>query len=68
MYLLKMNKKITDSSLFIGQNYFNNNGVQPYLILQLLYYTLKRLGDTEKIASWKSQGLSAKKTYYSYHY
>ena len=24
----------------------------------MLYYNLKRLGDTEKIASWKSKGLS----------
>ena len=27
----------------------------------MLYYTLKRLGDTEKIVSWKSKGLSAEK-------
>ena len=27
----------------------------------MLYYTLKRLGDTEKFLSWKSKGLSAKK-------
>ena len=31
-----------DSSLFIGQNYFFNDGVQLYLIFQLLCYTLKR--------------------------
>ena len=50
-----------DSSLFISQSYFNNDGAQVYLILQSLYYTLKRLGDTEKVLSWKSEGLSAEK-------
>ena len=34
---------------------------QLYVILQTLYYTLKRLGNTEKILSWKSKGLSAEK-------
>ena len=37
------------SSLFIGQSYFFNDGAQLYLIFQMLYCTLKRLGDTEKI-------------------
>ena len=27
----------------------------------MLHYTLKRLGNTEKIASWKSKSLSTKK-------
>ena len=27
----------------------------------MLYYTLKSLGESEKVASWKSKGLSAKK-------
>ena len=40
-----------DSNLFISQSYFNNNGAQIYLILQPLYYTLKRLDDTEKVVS-----------------
>ena len=30
-------------------------------IFQTLYYTLKRLGDTEKIVSWKSKCLSTEK-------
>ena len=38
-----------DSSLFISQSYFFNNGAQLYLIFQMLYYTLKRLGNTEKV-------------------
>ena len=46
---------------FIGQSYFFNDGVQLYLIFQPHYYTLKRLGDTEKIVSWKSKGLSTEK-------
>ena len=50
-----------DLRLFFGQGYFFNDGLQLYLIFQLLYYTLKRLGDTEKVVSWKS------KTCYSYH-
>ena len=27
----------------------------------MLYYSLKRLGDTEKIVSWKSKGFSVEK-------
>ena len=50
-----------DSSLFIDQSYFFNDEVQLYLIFQTLYYTLKRLGDTEKIVSWKSKGLISRK-------
>ena len=50
-----------DSSLFIGQSYFFNDGAQLYLIFQPLYYTLKRLGNTEKIVLWKSKGLSTEK-------
>ena len=40
-----------DSNLFIFQSYFVNDGAQLYLILQPLYYTLKRLGDTENVLS-----------------
>ena len=50
-----------DLSLFIYQSYFFNDGAQLYLIFQTLYYTLKRLGDTEKVVSWKSKGLSTEK-------
>ena len=50
-----------DLSLFISQSYFVNDGAQLYLILQPLYYTLKRLGNTEKVLLWKSKGLSDKK-------
>ena len=50
-----------DSSLFIFQNCFNNGGAQIYSKLQLLYYSFKRLGDTEKVVSWKYKGLSVEK-------
>ena len=50
-----------DLSLFIGQSYFVNDGAQLYLIFQRHYYTLKKLGDTEKVVSWKSKGFSSKK-------
>ena len=47
-----------DLSLFTGQIYFANDGAQPYLIFQILYYTLKRLDNTEKIyVLWKSKRL-----------
>ena len=51
------------SSLFIGESYFLNYGAQLYLILQTLSYTLKRVGNTEKIVSWKYKGFSGRKTY-----
>ena len=54
-------RQIYDLSLFTGQSYFNNDGAQIYLILQLLYYTLKRLGGTEKVVSLKSNGMSTRK-------
>ena len=50
-----------DSSLFIGQSYFFSDGVQLYLIFQLLYYTFKTLSNSEKVTSWKSKGWSAEK-------
>ena len=40
---------------------FNNDAVQVYLVLKLLYYTLKKLADTGKVVSWKSKSLSDKK-------
>ena len=64
MYFLKMNfKKLQtfDSSFFICQSFVFNDGGQLQVIFQPLYYTLKTLGDTEKIVSWKSKALSAEK-------
>ena len=50
-----------DSSPFIGQSYFSNDELQLYSILQPLCYTLKRLGDSEKVVPWKCNGLSTEK-------
>ena len=47
-------------SLLIGQIYFVNDGAQNYLLLQPLYYALKKLANTKKGMSWKSKGLSTK--------
>ena len=50
--MLKISKKrlqTFDSNLFIGLSYLNNGGTQLYLIFQPLYYTLKGLGDTDKL-------------------
>ena len=64
------NLQTYDSSLFIRQSYFFSDGAQLCLIFQTLYYILNRLGNTEKIVSWKSKGLSDEKglSHYSYHY
>ena len=37
--------QIFDSSLFIGQSYFNNDGAQLYLILQPIYNTISTSSD-----------------------
>ena len=46
-----------DFTHFIGQSY----GAPLYLILRPLYYTLKKLGTTEEVVSWKSKGLFTEK-------
>ena len=64
MYLLKINYKNwrhLTQVFFISQSSFVSDAAQLYLIFQALYYTLKRLGDTEKVVSWKSKGLSTEK-------
>ena len=50
-----------DSSIFIGQSYFFNDGTQLYLIFHPFYYTSKRLGYTGKLGSWKPKDLSDEK-------
>ena len=48
-----------DSSLFIGQSYFNNDGAQFYLIFQLIYKTITTFSDLKHIIlEWESKGLS----------
>ena len=56
-------KKITDilRKPFYRSRFNKDDETQLYLILQPLYYTLKGIGDTSKVASWKSKGLSAEK-------
>ena len=49
------------SIFFIGQSHIFNDGAQLFLTFQMLCYTLKRLGDTEKVLSWKSKRLSTEK-------
>ena len=61
MYLLKKNKKIHtfDSSLFIGQSYFHNDGAERYLIFQPIYKTITKFsGLKDTISGWESKGLS----------
>ena len=55
------NLQTFDSNPFIGKSYCNIDVEQLYLILQPHFYIVKRLGDTEKVASWKSLDLSAEK-------
>ena len=72
--LKNLNKKVTSNKTkhVLAKNefkkiqtfdpsYLNNDGARLYLIFQPLYYSLKRLGDTEKVVSWKSKGFSTKK-------
>ena len=40
---------------------FFNDKTQLYLTFQKPCYTLKRLGNTEEVVSWKSKGFSTKK-------
>ena len=57
--IVKLQKR--DLSFFIGQSYFFNDGAQFYSIFQTLYYTIKRIGDIEKVVLLRSKGLSTKK-------
>ena len=48
-----------DSSLFIGQSYFNNDEAQPYLIFQPIYKTITKFsGVPDTVSEWESTGLS----------
>ena len=51
-----------DSSLFIGQSYFNNDGGQLYLIFQPIYKTITIFSGLKDTAlDWESKGLSIEK-------
>ena len=47
-----------DSSYFKGKIYFEEDGVQNYLVFQLIRRYFKTLANTKYISSWKSKGLS----------
>ena len=51
-----------DSSLFIGQSYFINDGAQLYLIFQSIYKTITTFsGLPDTISQWEYKGLSNEK-------
>ena len=52
-----------DSSLFIGQSYFNNDGAQlKYLIFQPIYKNIATFSSLlDIILEWESEGLSNEK-------
>ena len=55
-----------DSSLFIGQNYFNNGGAQLFLLFQLIYKTISTLlGLPDTIFRMGFQGIIKWKIYTS---
>ena len=51
--------RIFDSSYFIGQSHFEEDGAQKYWVFQPLVRYFKFNGSTGCISSWKSKGLSA---------
>ena len=46
------------TQVFLLVKVFFNDRAQLYLIIQTLYYALKSLGDTQRVVSCKSKGLS----------
>ena len=50
--------KISDSSYFIGKNYFEEDGSQNYSVFQPISRDFKVIANTKFISSWKSKGLS----------
>ena len=49
--------KAFDSSYSRGKNHFEDDGTQNYLIFQPMYRYFRKIGNTERISSWKSKGL-----------
>ena len=57
----ELNKlKTVDSSYFIGKSYFENNGMQHYLVFQSIDIYLKFNPRTGLLSEWESKGLSHK--------
>ena len=57
----ELNKlKFFDSSYFIGQSYFEEDGTQNHLIFQPIVrcFKVNPITNTDYISSWKSKGLS----------
>ena len=55
-----MNKlKTFDSSYFIGESHFEEDGTPNYLVFQPIVRYFKILPNTNYVLSWKSKGLSA---------
>ena len=55
-----MNKlKTVDSSYFIYNSHFEEDGTQNYLVFQSLNKYFKVITNTDYVSSWKSKGLSA---------
>ena len=56
----ELNKlKTFDSGYFIGKSHFEEDGVQSYLIFQLIVRYFTVITNSNYISSWKSKGLSA---------
>ena len=55
----ELNKlKTFDSSCFIGQSHFEEDGTQNYLVFQPIVRYFKVITNTDYVSSWKSKGLS----------
>ena len=56
----ELNKlKTFDSSYFIGESHFEEDGTQNYLVFQPLNKYFKVITNTDYVSSWKSKGFSA---------
>ena len=47
-----------DSSYFRGKNYFDEDGMQNYLVFLPIFRYFRLIANTKYISSWKSKGLS----------
>ena len=51
--------KTFDSSYFIDESHFEEDGTQNYLVFQPINKYFKVIANTDYVSSWKSEGLSA---------
>ena len=51
--------KVFDSSYYIGQSHFEEDGKQNYLVFQPVIWHFRLVTSTDNILPWKSKGLSA---------